>query len=390
MKIESVYFGIWIPRTKIHLYEIYDFLEEASSHLALDPEVLRENRNSLEMSNLQMGLDDLETINFDGPSGIHICIHEDGLIRGSKKFTGDLKADMNNLASYFNERLLPSLSYLFSLGAPVVNFLVNGSKEQPYFVFIKKGNEKDVGSVFSEIGAKPRFIVKNKFFEIYRVKKLYVINGLQESVPHIEEFINEQIFIKEFTEQLHNFINLHRSIWEFIDGLRERREVKGKDVRILREDIERYLKLVHMVQGRLNQMLTYIDTHEMILREDKDLAHFEDLLDFGYESLRDSLYYTKELWTTTTDYVKIVYNFFVDLEEQTTNNSISNLTVITSMGVGATVIGLFTGALPSFSWSSLGYLLAVLLIGYLSKVVVKMVYLNRKYKFDNLDKNRFK
>ena len=42
MKISNVYVGGWFQRTMLQLSEIYDFLRDGSSQLALDPEKLAE------------------------------------------------------------------------------------------------------------------------------------------------------------------------------------------------------------------------------------------------------------------------------------------------------------------------------------------------------------
>lgn len=47
MKINNVYIGGWFQRTMLQLSEIYDFLREATTKLALDQDKLIEYRKNL-------------------------------------------------------------------------------------------------------------------------------------------------------------------------------------------------------------------------------------------------------------------------------------------------------------------------------------------------------
>ena len=49
MKISNVYIGGWFQRTMLQLSEIYDFLRDCKTQLALDPEKLTEFRKNLEI-----------------------------------------------------------------------------------------------------------------------------------------------------------------------------------------------------------------------------------------------------------------------------------------------------------------------------------------------------
>ena len=54
MKINNVYIGGWFQRTMLQLSEIYDFLREATTKLALDQDKLIEYRKNLQSVELIM------------------------------------------------------------------------------------------------------------------------------------------------------------------------------------------------------------------------------------------------------------------------------------------------------------------------------------------------
>ncbi|HEC33073.1 MAG TPA: hypothetical protein ENI63_02320 [Candidatus Kaiserbacteria bacterium] len=78
------------------------------------------------------------------------------------------------------------------------------------------------------------------------------------------------------------------------------------------------------------------------------------------------------------------------MQAKATNNSIKNLTVVTSMGVGATLIGLFSKTkLPSFTLNGLYYFVILAFIGWSVNRVMNRIYLNKEYSIKNIkvDKN---
>lgn len=121
MNIEKIYIGGWFQRTTLQLSEIYDFVREGTSELALDKKKLIKLHNNLNMKEIEYGVDGLEYIMITTQDGIHIKIVEDGLIVLSDSDVNEfsLFKDIENLADYYENKLSPAISYLFSLGAPV-------------------------------------------------------------------------------------------------------------------------------------------------------------------------------------------------------------------------------------------------------------------------------
>ena len=81
----------------------------------------------------------------------------------------------------------------------------------------------------------------------------------------------------------------------------------------------------------------------------------------------------------TKNYVNSAKALFSDLESKVTEKSIGNLTIVTSMGVGASLIGLFTESAPTFTIFGIIYFFVLAFVGYSVNKLMKYISKNRKY-----------
>ncbi|MBX2866547.1 hypothetical protein KTR10_01125 [Candidatus Kaiserbacteria bacterium] len=392
MEIERIYVGGWFQRTTLHLSELYDFLSEASSPLELDTKKLQALNDTLDIASVEMKVGSLQYILVQTSEGIVYRIYEDGLIVLSRDHAGveRLKEDIASLTQYYEEKLSPAFSYLFSLGAPVPKELANIKTVYPYFVVLKQAKHEDMLALLESFEQEKYFEINHKNYDIFRGNKLYLINNKKESIEHIGRFVEEQIFIREFKGQMHRYLNLHRIIWERIENIKERGEVHGRDIGALRNKIEGYAKTINLIDARINQMGAYIGTRASIVKSDKELENFLSVLEYKYETLDDTLAYVKEIWAMTKNYVVSAVDLFSGLQAQATQKSVENLTVVTSMGVGATLIGLFTtDQVPDVTIFGVGYFFALAAIGYIASKSIKWFYARKKYtiSYTDYDKN---
>ena len=320
--------------------------------------------------------------------GINFKIFEDGLIRLENDHK-DLKKDIEELKNYYEKKLSPALGYLFSLGAPIPKELANIKTIYPYFVVIQNTTAEEINKIIKDFGQQKHFEIRQKTFEIYRGDKLYIINNISETMPAIEKFIEENIFLREYRGQLHRYLNLHRTIWEKIADVKERGEIKGKEIAEFKGTIEEYNKTINLIEARINQMDTFNSTRSKIVSNDKSLKPFLEVLQFKHETLSDTLNYISDLWVMTKQYVESALNLFSELQAKSTEGTVKNLTVVTSMGVGATLIGLFTKKLPEFSADGLLYFVVVAAIGVSANKIITTIYSRRTYtiKDTKLSKN---
>lgn len=390
MNIERIYIGGWFQRTTLQLSEIYDFVRDGTSELKLDKNKLKKMQSELELVSIEYGIDGLEFLMLTTQSGIHVKIFEDGLIvlNDSDVNEFSLFQDIDGLTNYYEKKLSPALTYLFSLGAPVPKELANIETVYPYFIVLNNAKEEQIQALLSRTDKEKYFDFKNNNYDVVRGNKYYFINSKTKDLHQVERYIEEQIFIREFKGQLHRYLNLHRIIWEKIDEVKESTSVCGKDIVAFSSKIDGYRKTVNLIDSRINQMNTYIKTREKIAKNDENLIESLDLIGYRYETLINTVSYMQQIWSMTKNYLAQAANLFSNLESKVTEKSVNNLTIVTSMGVGASLIGLFTESAPSFTSFGVIYFFALAIIGYLVNKIMKKVSENRKYEIADIEYDR--
>ena len=141
MKVSNIYIGGWFQRTMLQLSEIYDFLrgEPNGGGLDLDYKKMLKLRQDLLIEDMGYGVSGEEFIHFSTTTGVNVKIFEDGLIILNYKEVDDktLFTDIEKVQNYYEQKLSPAFSYLFSLGAPVPKELANIKNVYPYFIVLK-------------------------------------------------------------------------------------------------------------------------------------------------------------------------------------------------------------------------------------------------------------
>ena len=91
----------------------------------------------------------------------------------------------------------------------------------------------------------------------------------------------------------------------------------------------------------------------------------------------------------TSNYVNSAGKLFNNLKGDVTNKSISDLTIVTAMGVGASLIDLFTESEPRFSLFGLFYFFILAIIGYSVTKFMSYIANKKKYEINDIeyDKN---
>lgn len=387
MKISNVYVGGWFQRTMLQLSEIYDFLRDASSQLNLDPEKLADFRKELKIGKIDYDVQGEEYIQFTTSLNITVKIFEDGLItlKNSEVSEDTLFADIDHVTDYYENKLSPALSYLFSLGAPIPKELANIETIYPYFVTVNKATKDQINELLSRTEKQKYFEFKNDKYDVVRGDKYYFINNKSQSISNIERYIEEQIFIREFKGQLHRYLNIHRIIWEKIDAVKENANVKGADIVKFTSKLDGYSKTINLISGRINQMGSYISTREKIAKSDPELEEFLRISGYRYETLRDTLDYIKQIWSMTKDYVSSAQKLFNGLKQDVTSNSINSLTIVTSMSAGVSIIGLLTKTEPKFTTFGFIYFVLLALIVFLANKVLNLIARTRKYSINDIE-----
>lgn len=391
MKISNIYIGGWFQRTMLQLTEIYDFLRECKTKLDLDQQKLEAFRKDLGIGRIDYGVSGEEYIKFTTVYNITVKIFEDGLIVLNNTNVSDdtLFADIDHVTDYYEKKLSPAFSYLFSLGAPVPKELANIETVYPYFIVCDNADDAGISEMLSRTEKQKYFEFKNENYDVVRGDKYYFINNKKKSFENIERYIEEQIFIREFKGQLHRYLNLHRIVWEKIDGIKEKMNVKGSEILKFTTQLDGYAKTINLIDGRINQMGTYISTREKIAKSDPELSQFLAISGYRYETLRDTLDYIKYLWDMTQTHVSSAQKLFNGIKADVTSKSVDSLTIVTSMSAGASVIGLLTNSAPEFTTFGIVYFFILAFVGYFSTKILGAISKKRKYEVSDIeyDKN---
>lgn len=391
MKVSNAYVGGWFQRTMLQLSEIYDFLRETKTKLALDHDKLVEYRKNLQIGRIDYGVQGEEYIEFTTSVNIKVKIFEDGLIILNNQNVSEdtLFADIDALADYYENKLSPAFSYLFSLGAPVPKELAHIETVYPYFVVTENATKDDMNTLLTRTDKQKYFEFDNEKYDVIRGDVYYFINNKKSKLENIERYIEEQIFIREFKGQLHRYLNLHRIIWEKIDNVKERASVKGSDILVFNTKLDSYAKTITLIEGRINQMSSYLSTREKIAKNDKELVEFLNISGYRYETLKDTLDYIKQLWNMTKNYVSSAQKLFSGLKSDVSNKSINSLTLVTSMSAGTSVIGLLTKSEPKFTIFGIKYFFILAIIVFMMNKGLKYVQSKRRYRINDsgLDKD---
>lgn len=388
MKIEKMYVGGWFQRTMLQLTEIYDFLREKTSILKLNKKKLEDFRKNLGIGKIDYGSNGLDYITFTTSYQINVKIFEDGLIVLNNENANEdtLFSDIDAVTDYYENRLSPAINYLFSLGAPVPKELANIETVYPYFVVLNNANKDDLSSLLSRVEKQKYFEFDNDKYDVVRGDKYYFINDKKGgNLEDIEGYIEEQIFMREFKGQLHRYLNLHRIIWEKIDEVKEKKNVKGKDLIKFKSKLDGYKKTITLIDARIDQMSTHISTREKIAKNNEGLNEFIGTFGYRYDTLKNTLSYIQYLWDMTNNYVNQAQKLFDGLYSDITNKSVNNLTIVTSMGVGASLLGLFTKSEPTFTAFGFVYFFILALVGYLSNKIMGAISENVKYDVSDTD-----
>lgn len=350
MQIQKIFIGGWFQRTTLHLTEIWDFLKHEKSNLDFAPKELKEVRSALSLTEITRENGPLEYISVKTNINISYRIYEDGLIILEKKFES-LKKDFEEIKDYYDKKLSPSLSLIFSKGAPVPKELADIKTILPYIITVSDGEKSEIEKIFKDFDEEVYSTLSTKNVEVRRSKGIILINNLKDE-NLAREIIESQIFFREFKSQLHRYLAIHRIIWEKIQKIKEGGKIKGTNIDNLRNELSAYQKTITLIGARIDQMSSYVRTRQKFTDTEKVDEYLKPLFQFKFETLLDTHEYIKHLWDMTKNYLGSAIEIFTELQAKSTKNTIASLQLITTIGVVAGILGyLGRDALPKFTYN---------------------------------------
>ena len=373
----TVTFGGWYQRTTLHLSEIYDLFALGHSSLRLSPDKIRQYYRNFEFVSVTRQAGDLEYVKAITRHGIEIRYYEDGLYTLELKST-DIKSARDRLRHYYETYLNPAISYIFSLGAPTPKVLADIKTTHPVVVSIADSNSSSIlkshkfGEIYSQI--------TSKYLSVSKTPD-YIIIISAPSAFYPRELIEMQIFFREFKDHLQRYLNIHRDIWEEISNIKEKGVILGSDVESIRSRLDSYQKTISLIRSRINQMGAYVQTRSSLAKKleiEKDLL---SIFQYKFETLSDTHSYIQDIWKMTQEYVDTAIQVVVEVKNQTTNNNINSLRLITTIGVLSGIFGyLSKDKFPEITFIGIWYFIVLLLGTWTINQIINYLFQKSKYK----------
>lgn len=380
MKINKVYIGGWFQRTTLHLSELFDFLSEGKSEVGIAQEQLDFALKNLEISEIERKNWLLEYISAKVAGGINLRIYEDGLMFLETSPKEDLEAEFVSLSDYYDHKLSPAISLIFSKGAPVPKELAQIKTLFPFVITAEKATDGEVEEFFKKLDQKVYSTTESALVSVYKSPKIILIVS-KLAAEQIRQLVEGQIFFREFKAQLHRYLTIHRLIWEEIAAIKERGQVEGNEVRALRSRLDDYQKTIKLIDSRINQMSSYLHTRAKIYTGEQMDKFLDQTFQLKFETLEDTLSYIKELWKMTDNYLNSAIQMFTEIQAESTKTSISSLQLITTLGVVAGIIGyLGRDKLPNFTQPGIIFFASLLIVTWAVNRAITEFFVRRKYK----------
>ena len=374
----NVYFGGWYQRTTLHLTEIANFFADGRSDLPLAKEKLIKLQEGLDLKRVSREAGYLEYVRAVSQEGIRIHYYEDGLYV-LKLASNNIDEAKEKLENYYNEKFAPAIAYIFSLGAPTPKELANIKTVHPIAVVVVDKDpegfevEAKYGEVYSSITSSELTVKKTPGFIFLVAEPKYK--------DFTEGLVEMQIFFREFKDQLQKYLDIHRKLWEEISDIKERKQIKGKEVEKVRLQLDAYLKTINLISSRINQMGTYVHTRADIAKEMKLTEHLSSIFQYKFDVLTNTHSYIKEIWTMTNNYLSAAIGVIAEIKGQATNKSIQSLQLITTYGVVGGIIGyLSRDSLPKVTNSGMIYFGVLMLVTFVVNLLVRAAYSGIRYK----------
>lgn len=379
MQFNTLTLGGWYQRTTLHLTEIYDLFARGISKLPLSPEKLLALQKDLDLVFVSRETDYLEYVLAKTSSGIEIKYYEDGLYTLTIK-KGEISFQTDLLNKYFAEKFKPATDYIFSLGAPTPKILANLETEHPLVLVIESKTPsklenlltKELGPVYNQISSSA--------LTVYKTPQ-HIVIATSKASSKTNNLVENQIFFREFKDQLEKYLNSHRIIWEKISEIKERKFIKGDKITLLRSELDAYEKTINLINSRLNQMSTYVKTRASITKKQGLAEYLDQLFQYKFETLTDTHAYIKDVWRMTQDYVNQGLKVISELQAESTKDSIRSLQTITTVGVISGLVAHFTReSFPKFTLTGLKFFAFLVIVTLISNLIITFISRNLKYK----------
>ena len=390
MNVDTICLGTWLPRTSIHLKEVYNFFIDGTA-VGLDQSKLKHLISQLCIEDLLFNNNpDFNNIRFSS-GNIEVTITEDGIIVMTLKQVKDVHREIRTVESFYTNQLGPALSYLFSRGAPLPQTLLNIKEVYPRILLGKNMALQEVEAYFkAQDDALITSVSSEKLTIYYGEKSEFIDISNVDTQQSYNEFLDSlltcSIFIRSFSGLLERYLQSHRSVWMEISSIRETRNLRYSDFTMIRNTILDILKTIAFIKARLHQMSDILSLRNALTPESIKQKLFTLGLS-SFTTLEKSSQYMDNLWEMTADYSNSTMTLFASILEE---NAQRELRLLQQITIAGSLFGFF-GMNIAFPWEErwnstflssfvvFGIIILTLAISY---VLIKKIILNRCFKIN--------
>lgn len=390
MILERVYFGAWLPRTMVHLEEVYDFLKFGRGSHDLSRVKVKQLHEALNATRVTFVDNDDYNVVTAQCGDIRIVISEDGVIMLDMP-AHDVTKDTAAIEQFYAQQLGPALAYLFSRGAPLPVSLAHVEEIYPRIIVGRDISASNIEALLATVYDTLLVTRRSHGYTVSfgHISEIIDVSEVESSKLVVEDLVIYTIFIRGYSQLLTQYLEMHRTIWADITRVRESATIRHKDFTKLRMHILDTLATISFVQARMNQMGSILHARDRITPPKvQELLH---TLGFSrYETLEATLEYTKDLWQMTADYVNDTMSL---LESVLQENSQRELRILQLTTIAGVMVGFF-GMNISFPWnddwqllSSSSWTVVLVVIGGVAAFYgfIRIMILNRRFVINRRD-----
>lgn len=302
MEVTRIISGSWFPRTKLHLKEYFTFLKDAKTHLPLDTDTLMQSHDILSPENTAYHGGRFDTVTAS-MRGYDVSYSEDGLLLITKE-VNNLLSDIVELRHFYDDRIAVALSFIYSLGTPVILHSIPHVGTRPMLIITKGATKDDVNGLMAELEDEVHFVATEGKTTVHFGDDHILIDTPDPDDPKISALASMLILFREYEHKLRHFLDLHRTIWESIVTMRDKETLVTKDLPIIRDTLLDYRRDLAVIHGRLGQMEAYIEARNQAV-DDAGLSDWLTGLEtYRFVKLGSATRYIKELWNMLNEYIE--------------------------------------------------------------------------------------
>ncbi|MFH1286984.1 MAG: hypothetical protein ABII02_04525 [Candidatus Magasanikbacteria bacterium] len=300
MKYKRMYLGAWALGSTIHLKELYQAMAFQKSPYFKSREI-RAWQKGITPKSIDYIPEAINSVAGQLQNEIAFDVLEDGVILLSKEVE-DTQKDFEHLEQFMNTKMRPFWRNLSSKDVAIPSILLEKEPDNPIVIHLEKAKQADMEEVFSQFGAIVYKRIKLSKGHVWIGERLVVINDINIGDKDLREAVHYLMFARLYELQLKKLLDIQRTLWNQIEGIRNRKYFKSEELPTVRDralSIQSQGNFFRSRSRQMNQFLVwreeFIDTYLTDHVLGKIFKEF-------FVSLKSTQQYIHELWTMTHTY----------------------------------------------------------------------------------------